>query len=99
MTFIFWQKKNIERSTNFLCTKHDVGLEANTEKTKYIFLSSEQDAGQNYDRRMENKSFENDKSIRNQNYMLRSVECRENTPNACFHSFLNILSLRWYLRM
>jgi hypothetical protein len=37
----------------------EVGLEVNTEKTKYISLSRHQNAGQNHDTKIANRSFEN----------------------------------------
>jgi hypothetical protein len=37
----------------------EVGLEGNTEKTKYMLLSCHQNAGQNNDIKIRNRSFEN----------------------------------------
>ncbi|PNF32661.1 hypothetical protein B7P43_G13126, partial [Cryptotermes secundus] len=37
----------------------EVGLEVNTEKTKYMLLSRHQNAGQNHDIKIGNRSFEN----------------------------------------
>jgi hypothetical protein len=37
----------------------EVGLEVNTEKTKYMLLSYHQDAGQNHDIKIANRSFDN----------------------------------------
>jgi hypothetical protein len=37
----------------------EVGLEANAEKTKYMFMSRHQTAGQNHYIKVANKSFEN----------------------------------------
>jgi hypothetical protein len=37
----------------------EVGLEVNTEQTKYILLSSHQNAGQDHDVKIANRSFEN----------------------------------------
>jgi hypothetical protein len=37
----------------------EVGLEINVEKTKYMLLSRQQNAGQNHDIKMANRSFEN----------------------------------------
>jgi hypothetical protein len=36
-----------------------VGLEVNTEKTKYVLLSRHQNAGQNHDLKIANRCFEN----------------------------------------
>jgi hypothetical protein len=37
----------------------EVGLEVNTEKTKYILMSCRQNSGQNHDIKIANRSFEN----------------------------------------
>jgi hypothetical protein len=37
----------------------EVGLEVNTEKTKYILLTRHQNAGQNHDMKTGNRCFEN----------------------------------------
>ena len=39
--------------------RKDVGLEVNTEKTKYMLLSRDQNSGQNHDISVGNRSFEN----------------------------------------
>jgi hypothetical protein len=49
-------KKNTE--TSFDASK-EVGLEVNTEKTKYMLLSRHQSAGQNHDKKTGKRSFEN----------------------------------------
>jgi hypothetical protein len=36
-----------------------IGLEVNTEKTKYVLLSRHQNAGQNHDMKTSNRGFEN----------------------------------------
>jgi hypothetical protein len=50
----------IKKNTEFLIdTSKEIRLEANTEKTKYMLLSHHQNAGQNYDKKIANRSFEN----------------------------------------
>jgi hypothetical protein len=49
-------KKNTETLIN---ANKEVGPEINVEKTKYLFLSRHQNAGQNQDINIANKSFEN----------------------------------------
>jgi hypothetical protein len=48
-------KKNLET----LIDASKVGLEINTEKTKYMLLSCHQNAGQSYDIKIANRCFEN----------------------------------------
>jgi hypothetical protein len=50
----------IKRNTQTLIeVSKEVGLEVNTEKTKCMLLSRHQNAGQNHDIKIGNKSFEN----------------------------------------
>jgi hypothetical protein len=37
----------------------EVGIEANVEKTKYMLVTGDQNAGQNWDIKIANRSFEN----------------------------------------
>jgi hypothetical protein len=49
-------KKNRE---NLIDASKEVGLEENTEKTKYMLLSLHHNTGQNYDIKIANRCFEN----------------------------------------
>jgi hypothetical protein len=49
-------KKNME---TLIDASMEVGLEVNTEKTKYMLLSCHQNAGQSHDIKISNKCFEN----------------------------------------
>jgi hypothetical protein len=50
----------IKRNTQTLIdASKEIGLEVNTEKTKYILLSCQRKAGQNYDINISNRRFEN----------------------------------------
>jgi hypothetical protein len=48
-------KKNTEA---LVVASKEIGLEVNTEKTKYIVMSQDQHAGQNHNTQIGNKSFE-----------------------------------------
>jgi ribosomal protein S2 len=48
-----YQQKTLIDASN------EVGLEVNTEKTKYMLLSRHKNAGQSYDIKIANKCFEN----------------------------------------
>jgi hypothetical protein len=51
----------IKKNTQTLIdASKEVGLEENTEKTKYMLLSGKQNAGQNRDIKISNRCFEND---------------------------------------
>jgi hypothetical protein len=82
-------------------TSKEVGLEVNTEKTKYMLLSHHQNAGQNYDIKIANGCFENVAKFRylgttvtNQNLIPEEIKRRLNLGNACYHSVQNLLSSR-----
>jgi hypothetical protein len=49
-------KKNME---TLIDASKEVGLEVNTEKTKYMLLSRHSNAGQSYDIKIANRCFEN----------------------------------------
>jgi sorting nexin-29 len=76
-----------------------VGLEVNVEKTKYMLVSRDQNAGQNREIKIGNKSFENvsqfkylGMTVTNQNLIQEEIKQRLNSGNACYHSVQNLLS-------
>jgi hypothetical protein len=89
-------KKNMETLT---VASKEAGLEINTKKTKYMLLSSNQNAGQSYDINIANTCFENVSKFRylgttitNQNLIQEDMKKRLNSGNACYHSLQNLLS-------
>jgi hypothetical protein len=79
----------------------EVGLEVNTEKTKYMLLSRHQNAGQCHDITIGNRCFENvgqfrylGRTITNQNLIQEEIKNRLNSGNACYHSAQKLLSSR-----
>jgi hypothetical protein len=90
----------INKNTETLIdTSREVGLKINVENTKYMVLFSRQNAGQNRDIKIANKSFENVAQFRysgttmvNQNAILEEIKRRLNSENACCHSVQNLLS-------
>jgi hypothetical protein len=78
-----------------------IGLEVNTEKTKYMLLSRHKSAGQNHDIKISNTWFENVAQFRHlgmpitdENQIQKEVKRRLNSRNACYHSVQNPLSSR-----
>jgi hypothetical protein len=83
-------KENME---TLIDASKEVGLEVNTKKTKYIWLSCHQNAGQSYDIKIANRCFENVAKFRylgitltNQNRIQEEIKRRLNSGNACYHS-------------
>jgi coproporphyrinogen III oxidase-like Fe-S oxidoreductase len=74
----------------------EVGLEVNVEKTKYMLVSRYQNAGQNREINIGNRSFENvsefkclGTTVTNQNLIKEEI-MRLNSGNACYHSVQNL---------
>jgi hypothetical protein len=91
-------KKNTEA---LIGASKEVGLEVNTEKTKYMLISRHQNAEQNNNIMIANRYFENMAKIRyfgmtaiNQNLIHEEIKSRLSSGNACYQSVQNILSSR-----
>jgi hypothetical protein len=90
----------IEKNTETLIeASKEVGLEINVEKTKYTLPSRHQNAGQNRDIEIANRSFENvsqfkylGTTVTNQNLIQNDIRRRLSLGNACYHSVQNLLS-------
>jgi hypothetical protein len=64
----------------------EVGLEVNIEKTNYMLVSHDQNAGQNQDINIQNRSFENvSQLITNKNLIQEEIKRRLNSGDACYH--------------
>jgi hypothetical protein len=92
----------IKENTEFLSeASRDVGLETNTEKTKYMIKSRHPNSGQNQNIRTANESFEKvakficlGTTLTNQNDAHDEIKSRLNWGNACYYSVQNLLSSR-----
>jgi hypothetical protein len=89
-------KQNIQ--TLFDASK-EVGLEVNAEKTKYMLLSPHQNAGQNHNLKIGDRSFENvaefkywGTTVTNQNLIQEETKRKLNSDNTSYHSVQNLLS-------
>jgi ribosomal protein S2 len=74
----------------------EIGLEVNSEKTKYMFMSHHQTAGQSSYIKVANKSFEKvakfkylGATLTNQNCVHEEIRSR---LNSCYHAVQNLLS-------
>jgi hypothetical protein len=92
--------KNKNKETLIDASK-EVCLEVNVEKTKYMLVSRNQNAAQNQDIDIANRSFENvsqfkylGMTVTNQNLIQKEIKRRSNSGNACYHLVQNLLSSR-----
>jgi sorting nexin-29 len=91
-------KKNAEA---LLDASKEICLEVNSEKTKYMFISRHQTAGQSNYIRVANKSFEKvakfkhlGATLTDQNCIHEEIRSRLNSGNVCYHAVQNLLSSR-----
>jgi len=79
----------------------EIGLEVSADKTKYMVMSRDQNAGQIHSVRNDNSTFERVEEFKyfgttltNQNSILEEIISRLRSGNACYHSVQNLLSSR-----
>jgi hypothetical protein len=79
----------------------EIGLEVNADKTKYIVMSRDQNAGRNHGIKIDNNSFERVEEFKylgttltNQNSIQEEVKSRLKLWNACYYSVQNLLFSR-----
>jgi hypothetical protein len=89
-------RKNTEA---LVVTTKKIGLETNPDKTKYMVMSRDQNARQNGNIQIGNKSFDTVKEFKylgtnltNQNSIYEEIKSRLKSGNACYHSVQNLLS-------
>jgi len=78
-----------------------VFLFCNADKTKYMVMSRDQNAGRSHNIKIDNSSFERveefrylGKTVKNKNYIQEEIKSRLMSGNICYHSVRNILSSR-----
>jgi hypothetical protein len=93
--FILSRKK----TEALLIASKEIGLEVNAEKTKYMVMSRDQNAGQNGYIQIGTESFETVEqfkylgtTITNQNSIHADIKSRLKSGNSCYHSVQNLLS-------
>ena len=75
------------------------GLSVNTDKTKYMVMSRDQNAGRSRNMKIDNSSYERVEEFKYlgttltyQNYIQEKIKSRLNSGDACYHSVQNLLS-------
>ena len=79
----------------------EIGLEVSADKTKYMVMSRDQNAGRNHSVRIDNSTFEMVEEIKylgttltNQNSIPEEIKSRLRSGNACYYLGQNLLSSR-----
>ena len=79
----------------------ETGLEVSADKTKYMVMSRDQNAGRINSVRIDNSTFERVEEFKylgtnltNQNSIAEGIKSRLMSGNACYHSMQNLLSSR-----
>ena len=88
-----------EKFETLIVAGKENGLEVNADKTKYMVMSGDQNAGRSHNMKIENRSFEIldefkylRKNLTNQNSIQEEIKSRLRSGNACYHSVQNLLS-------
>ena len=76
-----------------------IGLEVSADKTKYMVMSRDQNAGRRHNIKNDNSSFARVEEFRylgtnlmDQNSIQEENKCRLNSQNACYHTVQNLSS-------
>ena len=90
-----------ENAKALIVASKETGLEANVDKTKYMIMSRDQNAGQSHSVKIDKISFERVEEFKysylgtiltNQNSIQEEIKSRLKSGNACCHSVQNFLS-------
>jgi len=84
----------------------EIGLEIIADKTKYMVVSRDQNAGRNHSARIDNSTFEKVEefeclgtTLTHQNSISEEIKSRLRSRNACYHSVQNVLSSKLLSRI
>ena len=87
-----------ENAEALVAATREIGLEVCADKTKYMVVSREQNAGRIQSVRIDNNTFERVEEFKylgttltNQNSITEEIKSRLRSGNACYHSVQNLL--------
>jgi hypothetical protein len=90
-----------ENAEALVVATKEIGLEANADKTKYIVMSRDRNAGRGHNVKIDNSSIERVEefkylgtTITDQNSIQEEIKSRLKLGNACYHSVQTLLSSR-----
>ena len=95
-----WYMRAVKENAEALAiAAKEIGLEVNADKTKYMVMSWDQNAGQTHSMKIDNSSFERvnefkylGTTLTNQNSIQEEIKSRLKSGNAGYHSVKKLLS-------
>jgi len=88
-----------ENAKSLVAATREIGLEVSGDKTKYMVMSRDQNAGRNQSVRIDNSNFDRVEKfiylgtiLINKNFIPEKNKSRLRSGNACYHSVQNLLS-------
>ena len=94
-----------ENAEALVAATREIGLEVSGDKTKYMVMSPDQNAGRIQSMRTNNSTFERVEEFKylgttlaNKNSIVEDFKSRLRLGNACYHSVQNLLSSRLLLK-
>ena len=97
----YWEEVYVlkEKRRSLLVANMETGIEVNADKTKYIVMYLDQNAGRSRNIKTDNISFEMMErfkylgtTLTNQNSIQEEIKSRLKSGNACYYSVQNLLS-------
>jgi len=89
-------KENAEAS---IVASKEIGLEVNADRTKYMVMSRDHNAGKSHSMKTDNSSFKGveefthlETTLKNQNSIQEEIKRRLKLGNGCYHWMQNLLS-------
>jgi len=86
-----------ENAETLIVASKETGQEVNADKTKYVVMSRDQNAGQNHSMKIDNSSFERVEKLKylgttltNQDSIQEEIKSRMKPGKACYHSVQNL---------
>jgi len=90
-----------ENAEALAAATREIGLEVSADKTKYMVMSRDQNAGRIHSVRIDNSTFDRAEEFKylgttltNQNSIAEEIRSRLRSGNVCYHSMQNLLSPR-----
>jgi hypothetical protein len=87
-----------ENAEALVVATKEIGLEVNADKTKYVVMSRDRNAGRGHSVKIDNSSIERVEEFKylgtkltDQNYIQEEIKSRLKLANACCHSVQNLL--------